>query len=189
VRLGFDVNLVTGLFKVHITRWEALRDDAAAILNSKGTRVQAHKLVRLVGTIISMKLAWGPSPSYIRGTYIIYSKMIPLSIVGSTSMTKSTASYSFGKTFLAFDSNQKCGLARKGYATRLLLMPVILVGEIIHWEAPHTLPMSNFSSGRLSNSLHIVIFGVLFDVFNPLLRYVKANWWLFKSMPRTFLIL
>jgi len=42
--LGFDVGLDAGLFKVPIARWETLRSDAYAILNSKGTRVQARKL-------------------------------------------------------------------------------------------------------------------------------------------------
>ena len=60
VHLGFDIDLAAGLFKVPITRWEALRSDAAAILNSKGSRLQARKLACLVGTVISMKLAWGP---------------------------------------------------------------------------------------------------------------------------------
>jgi hypothetical protein len=59
VYLGFDADLAAGLFKVPLTRWEALRADALAILNSKGTRVQAPKLACLVGTVISMKLAWG----------------------------------------------------------------------------------------------------------------------------------
>jgi hypothetical protein len=57
--LGFDVDLANGLFKVLIARWEFLREDAATILNSKLSRVQAHKLACLAGTIITMKLAWG----------------------------------------------------------------------------------------------------------------------------------
>jgi hypothetical protein len=57
VHLGFDVDLASGLFKVPIARWEALRAYAVAILNSKGTHVQARKLACLVGTVISMKLA------------------------------------------------------------------------------------------------------------------------------------
>jgi hypothetical protein len=60
VNLEFDVDLVAGLFKVPLTRWEALRADALAILNYKATRVQARKLACLVDTVISMKLAWGP---------------------------------------------------------------------------------------------------------------------------------
>jgi hypothetical protein len=72
VHLGFDVNLAAGLFKVPITRWDALRADAAAILNSKGTRVQARKLACLVGTVTSMKLAWGPiTQLYTRNIYHI----------------------------------------------------------------------------------------------------------------------
>ena len=58
--LGFDVNRANGLFKVPIARWEALREAGAAIINSKGSRVQARKLTCLVGTVISIKLAWGP---------------------------------------------------------------------------------------------------------------------------------
>jgi len=70
--LGFDVDLANGLFKIPIGRWEALREDAAAILNSKGTRVQARKLACLVGAVISMKLAWGPiTQTYTRNVYYI----------------------------------------------------------------------------------------------------------------------
>ena len=72
VHLGFDVDLASGLFKVPTLRWEALRADAVAILNSKGTRVQARKLASLVGTVISMKLAWDPSHSFIQEIYITY---------------------------------------------------------------------------------------------------------------------
>jgi len=72
LHLGFDVDLLAGLFKVPIARWEALRDDAATILNSKGTRVQARKLACLVGTVICMKLAWGPiAQLYTRNLYHI----------------------------------------------------------------------------------------------------------------------
>ena len=39
VNLRFNVDLAAGLIKVRITRWEALRAVAAAILNSRGTRV------------------------------------------------------------------------------------------------------------------------------------------------------
>ena len=49
VHLGFDVDLAAGLFKVPLTRWEALRDDTLTILNSKGTRVQAPSQTRLPG--------------------------------------------------------------------------------------------------------------------------------------------
>ena len=70
--MGFDVDLAAGLFKVPIARWEALRADAVAILSSKGTRVKARKLACLVGTVISMKLAWGPNTQlYTRNLYHI----------------------------------------------------------------------------------------------------------------------
>ena len=72
VHLGFDVDQTAGLFKVPITRWEALRADAAAILNSKGPRSQARKLACLVGHVIFMKLAWGPiTHLYTRNIYHI----------------------------------------------------------------------------------------------------------------------
>jgi len=60
VHLGFDVDLAAGLFKFPITRREALLANAVAILNYKGTRIQARKFACLLGTVISMKLAWGP---------------------------------------------------------------------------------------------------------------------------------
>ncbi len=68
--LGFDVDLVNGLFKIPIARWETLREDALAILSSKGNRVQARKLACLVGTVISMKLASRPiTQLYTRNIY------------------------------------------------------------------------------------------------------------------------
>ncbi len=40
LHLWFDVELFAGLFKARIARWEALRNDAAAmLLNCKGTSV------------------------------------------------------------------------------------------------------------------------------------------------------
>jgi hypothetical protein len=72
VYLRFDVDLAAGLFKVPHTRWEALRANAMAILNSKASRVQARKLACLVDTVISMKLAWGPiTQLYTRNLYHI----------------------------------------------------------------------------------------------------------------------
>jgi len=37
--LGFDVDIANESFKIPIARWEALWEDASAILNSKGSRV------------------------------------------------------------------------------------------------------------------------------------------------------
>jgi hypothetical protein len=79
LHLGFDVDLAAGLFKVPITKWEVLRADAAVILNSKGTRVQARKLACLVDIVISMKLAWGPiTQLYTRNIYQIRNNAISL---------------------------------------------------------------------------------------------------------------
>ncbi len=70
--LGIDVDLANGLFKIHIARWEALREDASSILSSEGNQVQARNLACLVGTVISMKLAWGPiTQLYTRKIYHI----------------------------------------------------------------------------------------------------------------------
>ena len=44
IHLGFNVDLANGLFKIPIAKWEDLREDAAAIHYSKGSRVQARKL-------------------------------------------------------------------------------------------------------------------------------------------------
>jgi hypothetical protein len=73
------VNLAEGLFKVPIYRWEALKASAKAILSSKGFRVQARKLASLVGTVISMKLAWGPiSQLYTRNLCHIINNVLSL---------------------------------------------------------------------------------------------------------------
>jgi hypothetical protein len=60
IRLGFVVNLAEGLFKVSIRIWEALKVSVDLFLSSKGVKIQARKLASFVGTVISMKLAWGP---------------------------------------------------------------------------------------------------------------------------------
>ena len=70
--LGFVVDLASGLLKAPLARWEHLRMDVLYILNSKGIRVHARKLASLVGTIISMKIAWGPATQlYERNLYHI----------------------------------------------------------------------------------------------------------------------
>ena len=58
--LGFDVDLLEGKFRVPADRWEALQASVSAILAVRGGRVQARRLASLVGTVISMGLAWGP---------------------------------------------------------------------------------------------------------------------------------
>jgi hypothetical protein len=77
--LGFVVNLAEGLFKVPILRWEALIAFAESFLSSKGVRVQARKITSLVGTIISMKLAWAPiTQLYTRNLYHTLNNVLPL---------------------------------------------------------------------------------------------------------------
>ncbi len=79
VHLGFLVNLAEGLFKVPITRWESLHKDITPILGSHNGRVQARMLASLVGTIISMKLAWGPvTQLYTRNLYHIINDAVSL---------------------------------------------------------------------------------------------------------------
>ena len=58
--LGFEVDLGAGYFRVPADRWEALQFSTDALLMAKGGRVLARKLASLVGTVISMRLAWGP---------------------------------------------------------------------------------------------------------------------------------
>ena len=60
LHLGFVVDIAEELFKIPTTRWEALRVAANDIISFKGVRIQARKLTKLVGTAISMRLAWGP---------------------------------------------------------------------------------------------------------------------------------
>jgi hypothetical protein len=79
VHFGFLVNLAEDLFKVPITRWESLHKDITSILISHNGRVQARKLVSLVGTIISMKLAWGPvTQLYTRNLYHTINDVVSL---------------------------------------------------------------------------------------------------------------
>ncbi len=58
--LGFDVDLGAGYFRVTTDRWEALHFSTDALLMARIRRVQARSLASLVGTVISMMLAWGP---------------------------------------------------------------------------------------------------------------------------------
>ncbi len=58
--LGFDVDLGAGYFKIPADRWEALHLSTDALLMAIGRLFLALKLASLVGTVISMRLAWGP---------------------------------------------------------------------------------------------------------------------------------
>ena len=58
--LGFDVDLVAGYFRLPTNRWEALELLTDALLMARGGQVQARTLASLVGTVISMRLTWGP---------------------------------------------------------------------------------------------------------------------------------
>ena len=79
LHLGFVVDLAEGLLKVPTTRWEAHRVVADDILGSKGVRAQARKLASLVGTVISMKLTWGPiTQLYTRDLYHILNNIVSL---------------------------------------------------------------------------------------------------------------
>jgi hypothetical protein len=79
IHLGFVVNLAEGLFKIPVIRWESLHKDIESILNSHNGRVQARKLASVVGTIISMKLAWGPvTQLYTRNLYHIINNVLSL---------------------------------------------------------------------------------------------------------------
>jgi len=59
LHLCFDVDLSFGLFKVSITRCQHLQIVVLSILSSKRFSEQDCKLASLMGTNISMKLAWG----------------------------------------------------------------------------------------------------------------------------------
>jgi hypothetical protein len=93
IHLGFIVNLAEGVFEVIIYRWKALKSSVGLMLSSKCMRVQARKLASLVGTVISMKLAWGPITHYILGICVTFLTMYCLLIVGSQLMMKLSMSY------------------------------------------------------------------------------------------------
>ncbi len=71
-KLGFNVDMGEGKFRVPIDRWEALQSKTDAILSAKGGRIQARKLSSLTNTLISMMLAWGLDPQlYTRHMYAL----------------------------------------------------------------------------------------------------------------------
>jgi hypothetical protein len=75
-KLGFDVDMAEGKFRFHVDHWEALQPLADSILSARGGRVQARKLARLAGTVISMRLAWSPvTQLYSRYIYVIVHSM------------------------------------------------------------------------------------------------------------------
>jgi hypothetical protein len=65
---GFDVGFDAGYFRVSTDGWEVLYFSTYALLTARGRRVQARVLASLVGTVISMRLAWGRCASYILDT-------------------------------------------------------------------------------------------------------------------------
>ena len=70
-QLGFDVDMAEGKFRVPVDRWEALQFWNDSILSAKGGRVHARELGSLAGTMISMRLAWGPvTQLYSRHIYV-----------------------------------------------------------------------------------------------------------------------
>ena len=77
--LGFDVDFLAGLFKVPADRWENLQASVDAILSARGGRVPARKVASLVGTVISMRLAWGPvTQLYTRHLYALVNAVLSL---------------------------------------------------------------------------------------------------------------
>ena len=70
--LDFDVDLGAGYFRVPENRWEAIQFSFDALLTARRGRVQARALARLVETVISTRLAWGPvSQLYTRHLYAL----------------------------------------------------------------------------------------------------------------------
>ena len=74
-QLGFDIDMAEGKFRVPVDRWEAFQSLIDSILSARGGRVQARKLASLAGTVISMRLDWGPlTQLYSRHIYaLVYS--------------------------------------------------------------------------------------------------------------------
>ncbi len=71
--LGLEVDVGEGYFRVPTDRWEALQISTDALLMARGGRVLARKIASLVGTIISMRLAWGPvCQLYTRHLYALF---------------------------------------------------------------------------------------------------------------------
>jgi hypothetical protein len=82
--LGLDVDLGAGYFRLPTDRWEALQLSTDALLMTRGRRVQARSLASLVGTVISMTLAWGAvCQLYTRHLYaLIYRQSVVAQLLG-----------------------------------------------------------------------------------------------------------
>ena len=71
-QLGFDVDTVEEKIRVPVDHWEALHAKADGILAARGGRIQARKMSRFTGTVISMKLARGSATQlYTRHLYAL----------------------------------------------------------------------------------------------------------------------
>ncbi len=130
LHLGFVVNLAEGLFKAPIKRWEAFRDSAEAILNAKVTRVQARKLKSLVGTVTSMKIAWGPiTQLYKKNLYAILKNVLSLNFL--VTVGDEVLNVRLRLRFLVYGLNRTFGLPPSGFLSKLQGTPVILAGVVI----------------------------------------------------------
>ena len=75
LHLGFDVDLAAGLFKVPIARWEALRDDAAAILialRGIGSKLASSQACMFDGCNYINEIGLGPHHPVIYRELILY---------------------------------------------------------------------------------------------------------------------
>ena len=72
-QVGFDVDMGEGEFRVPTDRWEVLQSSMDSLFSARGGRVQARKIASLTGTVILIKLAWGPvTQLYSRHLYAMF---------------------------------------------------------------------------------------------------------------------
>ena len=77
------MDLGEGKFRVPVDRWNSLQSKVDSILSAKAGRVQARKLSSLTGTVISMRLAWGPvTQLYTRCIYALINSVFFTELLG-----------------------------------------------------------------------------------------------------------
>ena len=70
--MGFDVDFLKGEFRVPEDRWDALMVSVGRVLDDRRRRVLLRTLASITGTVLSMRLSWGPvTQLYTRHLYAL----------------------------------------------------------------------------------------------------------------------
>ena len=131
--LGCEVDIGAEYFRVPADRWEALQFSTDALLIAKGGRVLARKLASLIGTVISMRLAWGRYASCILGIYMPCGIQYGCSTIGSLSQKRQSTSCCSGSNCRVSNLRQRSGPPKRASPSRLRSTPMTSHGAATLW--------------------------------------------------------